>query len=285
MKGWKHDDLAADLAAHMRNTGDRVVWENMQLGPAGSPRPDCYTIPKSYTRFTPLAYEVKISVADFRADVTVGKWQSYLAFAAGVIFAVPQGLIGKTDVPAGCGLMVRTEEGWRNVKGPTLARFDTMPRDAWLKLLIDGLNRVGKQPEPRTLNTWGVQKKIRERYGHEIGDALSERDSAVARLQYQQQRAERVAQEAERERASIIRMATESAERDAARLRVATGELCSVLGLPEDASPHRIATAAREAAKRLDRDEEVARLRGLIERVRCAVEDGSKPMPEIARAA
>lgn len=77
---WAHDALASDLASHLAFTGGRVIFENMQLGPAGSPRPDVYTIPKVYSRFTPLAYEVKISVADFRSDVTSGKWQSYRAY-------------------------------------------------------------------------------------------------------------------------------------------------------------------------------------------------------------
>lgn len=54
---WAHDDLAHDLASYLRGMTDRRVWVDMQLGPSGSPRPDVYTIPCSFTRFTPLAYE------------------------------------------------------------------------------------------------------------------------------------------------------------------------------------------------------------------------------------
>ena len=97
---WKHDELARDLAQHLREKSDRLVWTDMQLGPAGSPRPDVYSLPCSFTRFMPIAYECKISVADFRRDVTAGKWTSYMQFAAGVIFAAPAGLVGKDDLPA-----------------------------------------------------------------------------------------------------------------------------------------------------------------------------------------
>ena len=66
-----------------------------------------------------MVYEAKISVADFRADVTAGKWQTYRPFSCGVVFAVPKGLIAKADIPPRCGLIVRGESGWRTVKGPS----------------------------------------------------------------------------------------------------------------------------------------------------------------------
>ncbi|WP_155772611.1 hypothetical protein [Burkholderia vietnamiensis] len=30
---WNHDDLAGDLAAHLRGASDRLVWTDMQLEP------------------------------------------------------------------------------------------------------------------------------------------------------------------------------------------------------------------------------------------------------------
>ena len=117
---WGHDQLANDLAEHLAKQTDRIIWTDMQLGPSGSPRPDVYSIPKSYSGYKPIAYECKVSVSDFRSDITKGKWQSYLKYSSGVIFAVPKGLITKDDLPKGCGLIVRSENGWRMVKGPTL---------------------------------------------------------------------------------------------------------------------------------------------------------------------
>lgn len=138
---WLHDALMKDLAEHLRCKTDRMVWTDMPIGPAGSPRPDVFTIFKSFTQPRPMTYEVKISKADFRSDVTAGKWQKYLRFSSGVLFACPSGLIGKADIPDGCGLIVRGADGWRVVKGPTL-RSVTLPEDALLKLLIDGVDRL-----------------------------------------------------------------------------------------------------------------------------------------------
>lgn len=187
MSEWKHDALASDLGAHLALTRDRVVFENMQLGPAGSPRPDVYTIPKVYNRFTPLAYEVKISVADFRSDVTSGKWQSYRAYSSAVIFAVPKGLIGKADIPDGCGLMVRNEAGWKTAKAPALQPVDNLPLAAWQKLFFDGLERQDKSRrlEPRRADAWHIRAKTAAMLGKDVAWAIENReaiDEAASRV-------------------------------------------------------------------------------------------------------
>ena len=125
---WGHDQLAEDLASHLRGNTDRMVWTDMQLGPSGSSRPDVYAIPTSYSRFQPIAYECKVSMSDFRADVTKGKYTDYLKFAAGVVFACPAGLLKKEDIPAGAGLMVRGPDGWRSLKKPALIKCETLKR-------------------------------------------------------------------------------------------------------------------------------------------------------------
>jgi hypothetical protein len=33
---WGHNDLARDLAEHLRQNTARMVWEDMQLGPSGT---------------------------------------------------------------------------------------------------------------------------------------------------------------------------------------------------------------------------------------------------------
>lgn len=55
----------------------RIVWKDMQLGPSGTARPDVYALPCSFSKFCPVVYEIKISVSDFRADVTAGKFTKY----------------------------------------------------------------------------------------------------------------------------------------------------------------------------------------------------------------
>ncbi|MDT6993864.1 hypothetical protein [Burkholderia cenocepacia] len=284
---WAHDDLAKDLAAHLRGASDRLVWTDMQLGPAGSPRPDVYTVPCSFARFQPVAYECKISVADFRRDVTAGKWTSYLRFAAGVIFAAPAGLLKKEDIPAGCGLIVRGPDGWRSLKGPTLKNMENLPRDAWIKLIIDGMARLADQGREQLraglCNEWTLEKKVRARLGNVVADAVRDQLHAERRLKTATERLENLAEEAEKERRLILDRAKEHAERDAMQIDSARGELARALGLPASAGAWEIASACKQAARRISVDPEVKRLRQQLERIQVAIESAAEPLPYIAR--
>ncbi|WP_321789307.1 hypothetical protein [Burkholderia pyrrocinia] len=284
---WAHDDLAKDLAAHLRGASDRLVWTDMQLGPAGSPRPDVYTVPCSFARFQPVAYECKISVADFRRDVTAGKWTSYLRFAAGVIFAAPAGLLKKEDIPAGCGLIVRGPDGWRSLKGPTLKNVDNLPRDAWIKLIIDGMARLAntnlEQVRVGLHSEWSIEKTLRNRLGNIVADAMRDRLHAERRLKLATERLQGLAEEAESERRLILDRAKEDAHRDAAQVDGARIELARALGLAESASAAHIARACREAARRLSVEPEVKRLRQQLERIQIAIGTAVEPLPHIAR--
>ncbi|MCW3543093.1 hypothetical protein [Burkholderia cenocepacia] len=284
---WAHDDLAKDLAAHLRGASDRLVWTDMQLGPAGSPRPDVYTVPCSFARFQPVAYECKISVADFRRDVTAGKWTSYLRFAAGVIFAAPAGLLKKEDIPAGCGLIVRGPDGWRSLKGPTLKNVDNLPRDAWIKLIIDGMGRLADQSYEQLraglCNEWTLEKKLRARLGDVVANAVRDRLNAERRLKDATERLENLAEEAENERRLILDRAKEHAQRDAAQIDSARIELARALGLPANAGAWEIASACKQAVRRVSIDSEVKRLRQQLERIQAAIEAAAEPLPHIAR--
>lgn len=223
---WKHDELARDLANSLRGSTGRLVWEDMQLGPSGSPRPDVYTLPLSYTHFTPLAYECKISVSDFRSDVTSGKWQSYLKFAAGVIFAAPAGLISKNDIPATCGLILRHENVWRAVRKPTLQPVE-LPRSAWMKLLIDGIEYARpRKLEPRRADQWQHEARLRKQFGTEIAQLFSNIEGAKYRLVEKKNLLERQIAAIETERLGLAeRRASEEREADGLRrdLAVALG--------------------------------------------------------------
>ncbi|MCG0577278.1 MULTISPECIES: hypothetical protein [Burkholderia] len=259
----------------------------MQLGPAGSPRPDVYTVPCSFARFQPVAYECKISVADFRRDVTAGKWTSYLRFAAGVIFAAPAGLLKKEDIPTGCGLIVRGPDGWRSLKGPTLKNVDNLPRDAWIKLIIDGMGRLADQNYEQLraglCNEWTLAKKLRARLGDVVADAVRDQLDAERRLKAATERLENLAEEAENERRLILDRAKQHAERDAAQIDSARIELARALGLPESAGAWEIASACKQAARRVCLDFEVKRLRQQLERIQAAIESAAEPLPHIAR--
>lgn len=265
---WGHDQLQSDLAAHLSATRDRLVWEDMQIGPAGSPRPDVYTVPKSFTKFRPLAYEIKISVADFRRDVTAGKWQSYLEFASGVTFAVPAGLITKADVPPGCGLMVRNEDGWRTLKAPTLKHVDTLPKSAWLKLIIDGIERQQKTVRSAGVNEYRVRQALCKKYGERVAQLVSDIAGAEDRLEYALNEA-RVRHnyllEGERERYLSVRA---SLERESAQIDSARAILAEALGLDPGESSWVLIQRLRAARDSLCRDAEVMRLRKIVDRVK-----------------
>lgn len=278
---WTHDGLAHDLAEHLRSNTARLCWEDMQLGPSGSPRPDVYTMQKSFSRFCPIAYEIKVSVADFRRDVTAGKWQSYLQFAGGVTFAVPAGLITKADIPAGCGLMVRGPDGWTTVKAPTLQKVTSLPQSAWLKLLIDGIERQSSRAvvDARSSSPWMANQKLRKRYGGRIGDLLSNLTNAENRILRATEEAEKQAKEIEAGTQHRLKYALERAQRGSEQLDSSLGSLARALGLPADASRDQLCDAVYEAASRLSADKEINRLQLRLAAIRRAFEEGLAPLP------
>ncbi|HEX9768485.1 MAG TPA: MmcB family DNA repair protein [Kiloniellales bacterium] len=103
-------------------------------------RPDVFALRAqiSTTALHPHAYEVKISRADFLADVRAGKWRHYRAIAEAVYFAVPDQLVDPREVPEGAGLIVRKRDHWRRVIRAS-GRSQWQPTDRfWLTLLIRG---------------------------------------------------------------------------------------------------------------------------------------------------
>lgn len=251
----------------------------MQLGPSGSPRPDVYTIPCSYTKFRPLAYEVKISVSDFRRDIVAGKWQSYLEFASAVIFAAPAGLIKKEDVPPGCGLIVRHDEVWRIAKGPTMKVTETLPRSAWLKLVIDGIKRQPEGPVPRHFNSWNTQDKIRKLYGEELASVLSSRDGAITRLRHQTESANNEINELAKTEQIRINRQRANFEAEMQKITMIKKEFCQLLGIPENSDTWLIQRTVHEAVARVSVDPEVKRLASHLSIIQATYTAALAPLP------
>nr|WP_257215349.1 MmcB family DNA repair protein [Pusillimonas noertemannii] len=256
----------------------------MQLGPSGSPRPDVYSVPMSYARFQPIAYECKVSLSDFRADVTKGKWLDYLRFACAVIFAVPEGLIKKSDLPDGCGLIVRGPNGWRTVKGPTMRPLENLPRDAWVKLIIDGVRREAERNKPKEVSIWQALYAMNDRLGKQVAEAVRDRAHADMEYEHATEMLRQAARDADAEYRDRIQKAKDRANEDMSRIDSARGELAEALGLPRSASAYEIASAAHRAAAALDRDEVIRGLRQNFREIERAVESANAPMPAIARA-
>ncbi|HAP81092.1 MmcB family DNA repair protein [Atlantibacter hermannii] len=278
---WKHDALAHDLAEHLRQNTARIVWEDMQLGPSGTARPDVYAIPCSFSKFCPVVYEIKVSVSDFRADVTAGKYTKYFAYASAVVFAVPEGMLKKSDIPEGCGLMVRKKSGWHTLKGPTMRSIDNLPRDAWIKLVIDGIRRETERTRlmMRSAPVYVDERRLAQRHGDEIARLVSQAYNAKARLesaiQNQEKRRVEVFQQTEQE----ARWQREQIERQAESLNRAQRELADVLGLPENATVNHLTRAINSAAYRLAQDAEVIRLRGLFSRLEDLLVSANQKLP------
>lgn len=168
-----HNELAHSLAVSLVNE-NRIVWEDIPVGKAGSIRPDVYTIQKSFAHPNPISYEVKVSTSDFRSDITKGKWCGYLDYSYGVVFAVEKGLITKKDLPIGCGLITFNGEYWNTVKRPTIhpKQLDTT---LLLKLIISGSERQTTRDiiSPRSFDEYKAMDKIRQKFGKDIGSKLA----------------------------------------------------------------------------------------------------------------
>ena len=189
-----HDDLSASLAAHLAGE-HRMVWEDMQLGPAGSPRPDVYSMMRSFAQPAPMAYECKVSRADFLSDVTSGKWTSYLSYAYGVVFACEGDLIKKADVPQHCGLIV-LRGAWRMAKRPVLNPV-TIPQEALLKLVIDGVSREGPKIRARMWAESIALDKVRKKFGQDVATAVRDMVAAQREIECSEYRAKQIIELAE----------------------------------------------------------------------------------------
>lgn len=248
----KHDELQEDLATHLRGATDRMVWTNTQLGPSGSPRPDVFTVNKSFSRFRTDCYEIKVSVSDLRHDVTSGKWQSYRKFGHAVWFAFPRGLVPLELVPAECGIILRGET-WRAARKPVAQVMDTLPRDAWLKLLMCDMPRFGQgRTTPRSAHEWQAERVAREKWGDELAELFRARMRAVHQYEWVTQKkldaAEALKKEIERDR----QYALEREKRASESLNEALQGLAITLGLAKDATAHDVTVAVRRMQKALN---------------------------------
>lgn len=264
-----HDELLRLLARHLRSASDRMVWSDMQLGPMHSARPDVWTLNKSYSNPRPLAYECKVSVADFRSDVTTGKWQEYLQYSCAVTFAVPIGLITKADLPKGCGLMAWNGERWTTTKAPTLNPCPPLSRDLMMKLLIDGFERAAAQHRLDQRRTWQAEEAVRKKFGAAAATLITEEidfDDRLARLR------KRFADEEQRARDDR----TKRRQEEEKELSGTRREVCEILALPADSSVWQIRSQVRELAQAVSQDSEVRQLRVILESVRQSLERAEK---------
>jgi len=271
-----HDELAHDLAEHLANER-RMVWENLTMGRPPAPRPDVYVMEKSFTRPAPRTFEVKVSISDFRADVTAGKWMNYLEFSESVTFAVPHGLVGKADIPKGCGFMVRSERGWATIKRATRQPCE-LAKDVLLKLLMGRYQVLQSEVRAKDYRRFLLASGVRRDLGAEVADFLARRGEAEEKLALAQERAEKKL-EATKAEADAIRKAADHSAANSLRA------VCEALGAPEGMSTEGAGWAIRKRLKLLDRDEEVARLRAGLAAIKRAFNQYGVPLLDDKEAA
>lgn len=249
-----HDQLQEDLACHLRAGTDRMVWCNTQLGPVGSPRPDVFTVNKSFSKFRTDSYEIKVSVSDLRSDVTSGKWQSYRKFSNVVWFAFPRGMAPLDLIPKECGVILRSESGWRAARKPVAQVLDTLPRDAWLKLLMDlhPINPSGFVKAPRNANDYKGAEIVRKRLGDKIGRLFSDVADAETRLQYRKDSLGKDIADIDAQKERHRKMADDNAARTVKALDEGMRELGATLGIkPEDLTPATLQSAILALHRRI----------------------------------
>jgi len=268
-KVWGHDELLADLAGYLAGA-DRMIWTDMQLGPSGSPRPDVYVLHRSYSHPKPLAFEIKVSKSDLRSDTTSGKWQSYLKYAGGVVFAVPDGLCTPADIPPSCGLIVRKAEVWRFARKPTIQPV-SLSMDAVMKLVMDGVNRVyrGRAIEPRRANQFRHAEEVRRRYGDDVACAVKDLVAARARISGLDRHHEQQEQY-HRERVEQIRK-TALAEVD--EVNALRTELADFLGLKDAHSIYGLRRAFERLKASVDADARVTEAEAKVVRAAATLEN------------
>ncbi len=135
----KGRELAESLARFLQG-GNWMTWTNQPLGSVlwGNPGiVDVIAIFKSYSNQAVRIYEVKRSRGDFLQDVTKGKYLRYMEHCNQLYFAAPAGLISKSEVPEGCGLITCGPNGWRSVKTAPRRDFELSP-ELMMALMMKG---------------------------------------------------------------------------------------------------------------------------------------------------
>jgi hypothetical protein len=145
-----HHDLGSRTAAWLRDQG-RITWEDVEfrirevdtssiahalgIEPVSrftaAVRPDVYSMATTLNadNINPAVHEVKVSRADYLADIArPEKRLAYACIAEVLYFVCPAGVIDATDLPPGVGLVVETSpEKFEVVRRPKRRKVSLGP--------------------------------------------------------------------------------------------------------------------------------------------------------------
>lgn len=126
-----HHSMGARLAEFLREN-ERLAWENIEFKSFRPPvdqvdskdasdfvrfdivRPDVFSIHPTHdiTKTAPQIHEIKVSRADFLADLAKpAKRAAYQRLAGAVYYVAAAGLLKTDEIPEGCGLMEERSPG------------------------------------------------------------------------------------------------------------------------------------------------------------------------------
>jgi len=137
-------ELAEDLAQYLDVSGHMMTWVEVPLGSGSSERADVIAVAKSFASKRFMIYEIKVSRSDFQSDTYRGKYKKYLKHYNQLYFATPKGLLKKDEIPEGCGLITRGDNGWRVAKASPMREF-TPDIDLMVRLLLRGYENHFKE--------------------------------------------------------------------------------------------------------------------------------------------
>lgn len=142
-----HSTLGGRLAQHLRTKG-MLTWEDIAMynpnrtypRPWSMVRPDVYACAGAMRAdlAQTAIYEVKVSKADFRAEMAKPeKLAAYQDLAESVYFCCPAGLIEPADIPDGVGLLHEVEHGVFALVRKARRRKDFQPHpDVLMTLMV-----------------------------------------------------------------------------------------------------------------------------------------------------
>lgn len=162
-----------------------------------------------------------------------------------------------------------------------MRQIDNLPRDAWMKLLMDGVTRQVErtQIKSRAINTYFVDQKLMKTHGAEIADLVCRAHRSKERLEQEIKARDERLKEVRKESQEETERRRKRHEEAEERLTDAQQDLAKALGLEPNVPMYVLIRTLWEATRRLTGDEEIQRLRGVLTRMEKTLSDGLQPLP------
>lgn len=135
-----------------------IFAAQVKIGPAGSKIMDAVAVKKTWSPRTIIGYEIKVSRADFLSDQ---KHPHYMKNCNIFYFVAPKGIIEKSEIPEGAGLMICNENGtlWTSKKAPY--RDEPISVDVLLHIMFWKFDRfLGYRTKAETLEDYKASREL-----------------------------------------------------------------------------------------------------------------------------